>query len=324
MLVTAAEDAGVERQRFLDDARISMPLLDDSSARLPAADYQRIVRAALSSTGDPALGLHMGERAGTGCFDVLGHLAESSPNLRDALEMCDRYSRIATEGPRLELQEHDAIATVRFEGLGEDPLEAQLVAEFSTTALLGLIRRFVASTVQPDAVLFSYPAPAPAHRAEYTRVFRGYERFSQAFSGLQFDRSWLDRKRLNYSRALWTHLQARAEHLLTRLEHEAPATERVKRWLAADPLQTKPTMELAARALGMSGRSLRRRLSDEGAVYSDLLEQAQATRAKGLLADERRSVQEAAFAMGFATPNAFTRAFKRWTGRSPSAHRAAR
>jgi AraC-like DNA-binding protein len=119
-------------------------------------------------------------------------------------------------------------------------------------------------------------------------------------------------------------LQARAELLLARLEEDAPAAERVKRWLASQSLQTRPTMETIAHALGTSARSLGRRLQCERAPYSELVENARATRAKSLLADPRHSIQETAYAMGFGTPAAFSRSFKRWTGLAPSAYRAAR
>jgi AraC-like DNA-binding protein len=72
----------------------------------------------------------------------------------------------------------------------------------------------------------------------------------------------------------------------------------------------------------MSSRSLRRHLHAEGASFDDLVGGAQTIRAKQLLEDPRCSIQEAAFALGFSTPAAFTRAFKRWTGATPTAYRA--
>ena len=83
-------------------------------------------------------------------------------------------------------------------------------------------------------------------------------------------------------------------------------------------------MDAIARDLGMSARSLRRRLRGERTPYAALVEDARANRAKRMLEDRHLSVQEAAYALGFGTPTAFSRAFKRWTGMAPSAYRAAR
>jgi AraC-like DNA-binding protein len=312
----------VERDRFLAAAGFTAAGLDDVSARIPLAEYSRFVGAAFATTGDPALGLHLGEQASASRFDVLGPLSEHSSNLREALQMSARYTRIVTEGPRLELSEDGDVATIRVTRLrGESP-EVRLTAEFVTSSLLFLARRFVGATAQVRRALFGYAAPA--HRAEYARVFGGREQFSHEFTGLELERSWLDRAQVTRSPELCALLQTRAELLLARVDQEAPAADRVKRWLISQSLETRPTMETIARALGMSARSLRRRLRDEQAVYAELVEQARASRAKHMLRDPRHTVEATAYAMGFGTPAAFSRAFKRWTGMAPSAYRNAR
>jgi AraC-like DNA-binding protein len=319
-LVGALERAGVERASFLGAAGLSGLQLDDVHGRISAADYSRLVRAALERTGDAALGLHMGERAGMGSFDVLGHLGEHSRCLRDALELSARYASIVTTGPRLELHERGELATLLLTLPREDTPIVRWTAEFSSVGLLRMVRRFVGDDAQARRVAFAYPKPP--HHAEYRRLFAGRERFSQAFTGVQLERAWLDRTQPGGSAELQALLQARADVLLARVEHAGPAADRVKRWLAAQSPRTRPTMDATARGLGMSARSLRRRLRDERAAFGELVDGALAHHAKRLLIDPRHSIQEAAYAMGFCTPSAFSRAFKRWTGMAPSQFRA--
>jgi AraC-like DNA-binding protein len=322
-LAVAVERAGVERARFLAAAELDAALVDDSSARLPGADYGRALRTALKITGDPALGLRMGEHASAAAFDVLGHLAEHTASLRDALEMNARYSRLVTGGPgAVELREAGDRATVHFARLKGEAPEIRFTAEFATSALVRFAERVIGEDARSLRVLFAYEAPA--YRDEYTRVFGGRECFEQDFTGVVLERVWLDRKQIFHSPELCSVLQTRAERMLARLELDTPVAERVKRCLASRSLQVRPSMEDVARELGMSERSLRRRLRNERVLYRALVDGALADAAKRMLADPRSSVQETAYAMGFATAPAFSRAFKRWTGLAPTAFRAAR
>jgi AraC-like DNA-binding protein len=79
-------------------------------------------------------------------------------------------------------------------------------------------------------------------------------------------------------------------------------------------------MEQVAHALGLSVRSLRRRLADEGQSYAAIANEALTIVAKHLLRDRQRTIQETAYEMGFADTSSFHRAFKRWTGTTPGAY----
>lgn len=82
-------------------------------------------------------------------------------------------------------------------------------------------------------------------------------------------------------------------------------------------------MDAVARAAGCSRQTLYRRLREEGASFESLVEKVRRRVALRLLRDPDLSVKEIAYRLGFAEPAAFSRAFKRWTGRSPAAWRAA-
>jgi AraC-like DNA-binding protein len=321
VLVTGVERAGVRRERFMAETGLAASQLEDGLQRVPFGRFEHIVRAALAGSGDPALGLHMAEDRGRTGFDVLTPLVQGSLDLREALTKCLRYAAIATDGQHLELREDGDTATIVLPLLGGDAPELMFMAELAISGLwLRTVRHFVAGASQPSAACFTFAAPA--HRAEYTRIFNGRERFSQPFTGLAFPRSWLDQRQLDHSAELSALLEGRAEQLLTRLDRAAPIAERVSSWLVAQDFKNRPSMDAAARPLGMSARSLRRRLQSEGAEFSVLVEQARARAAKRLLSAPHCTIQEVAYELGFTTPGAFARAFKRWTGLSPSAFRA--
>jgi AraC-like DNA-binding protein len=167
----------------------------------------------------------------------------------------------------------------------------------------------------------SFAFSAPAYVAEHERIFGRTVRFDQPVTQVCFPRAWLDRPQLYRSPELHSLLKTQAERTLGRLERDAALAERVDRVLEAHSPRSV-TMEEVARELRISPRSLRRQLAAEATRYGDLVERARIRAAKRMLQDPKTSIQEVAFAMGFAAPAAFHRAFKRWTGLTPKQYRA--
>jgi AraC-like DNA-binding protein len=99
------------------------------------------------------------------------------------------------------------------------------------------------------------------------------------------------------------------------------AADQLRRYLLARAPSRIPDPSTAARDLGMSERSLRRRLAAESTSYRDLVRAILETHADHMLRDPKRSIQETAHALGFADAATFHRAFKRWTGRTPKEYR---
>lgn len=317
-LLGAVERAGGSRARFFERAGIDPRAIEDSELRLAAADYLRALDAALEVSGDPALGLHMGEQARSVMFDVLGPLVERAATLRQSIETAGRYSRLMAVGHEPELREEGERALIRFPSLRGDFPAVRVTAEFALAAQLPMLRLFAGEHARPTQVDFAYPAPA--YVDEYTRIFGDGARFDRPCTQLEFPRAWLDKPQLYQSPELYALLKSEADKNLGRLERETTLGERIERVLAKHGAQ-RVTMDDVARELDTSARSLRRRMRAEGVSYAELVTRNLAGTARRLLAQPGASIQETAYRMGFATPAAFHRAFKRWTGMTPKQYR---
>jgi AraC-like DNA-binding protein len=317
-LVGVIERAGASRDRFLSVAGIDQHLIDDGDVRLPVVDYMRSIDAALLVSGDPAFGLHMGEQARSVMFDVVGPLAEHAATLRQGIETMARYSRLLAEGHEPELREKRDVAAIRFPSLRGDFAAVRVTAEFAMTALLPMLRLFAGDEARPTQVAFAYEAPA--YVAEYERIFGGVARFGRAFTEMELPRAWLDKAQLYQSPDLYALLRTQAERTLGRLERDAPLSQRIERILANHGSR-QLTMDDVARELDMSARSLRRRMLIEGVSYTELVTRNRTNAAKRMLEHPSASIQETAYAMGFASAAGFHRAFKRWTGMTPKQYR---
>jgi AraC-like DNA-binding protein len=318
-LVEGVEPAGVSQSELLRVANIDPDRLEDIDGRFEREEYDRAQLAALDLTGDEALGLHLGERVTARPFDVIADLASHAPTLRAAFLSFARFHRIVTDGPDTTVHESDSVACAHYQFPRSNARCNRLRAEFAMVGFLRMVRQFAHRDGAARAVYFEHPAPV--YRAEYTRIFGGVERFDHDFTGIEFDAALLDREQAPPSAELYMVLESFAERKLSRLTRGGGHAERLRDYLVSNALGERPQMDAVARSLGISVRSLRRRLDEEGVSYSGLLNEARATLAKQMLGDPDRSIYETAYAMGFSDPSAFHRAFKRWTGMTPTQYR---
>lgn len=313
------EHAGVTRDRLLAGTGVSPTQLEATDARIDFAVFAEVQMRALDIVGDEALGLHVGERASEAAFDVIAHLIVHAPTLRDGIEGVLQFQAVLSDDSTITLVEKDDTASLRIRFPRTKMRADRMLAELSMTGLLRLIRIFAPATPVRTA---SFEHARPEHHREYARIFGGVERFHRPFTGIEFDRKVLDRPGMYHHAELFQVLRSQAERALARVTRGVGQADRLRQYFLANPPGAAAAdMEVVARDLGMSVRSLRRRLTEEGASYKAIVEEALVTVARRMLGDSRRSIQETAHAMGFSDPTAFHRAFKRWTGMTPMQYR---
>jgi AraC-like DNA-binding protein len=322
-LVRAVERAGVARDAFMRAAQLEPEQLHGDDVRVSLREIHASCAAALELTGDPALGLHWGEWLTSNAFNLMSHLLAHSASLRQALASMQRFQHLVSDQMGVDLIEQGDVAELRSIDAPDQPLPVRrLRAEMVMLGLLRLVRDFAGPSAKIVSVRFPYPAPD--YRAEYTRLFAGAERFEQPTIALAFDRTLLRARSPQMDEDLYGTLSDLAERRLLRLHSRAPYAVRVRHYLMQQPAPQRVTMPQVARGLGVSVRSLHRRLSEEGRSYVSLVAEACGDLAKRLLSDERHTIQGVAHAMGFANVSSFHRAFRRWTGSTPAALRRQR
>jgi AraC-like DNA-binding protein len=319
-LVIALEHEGVPRQRYLQAAQCPHELVDASDGRVPLRDLYSMLETALSITGDPAFGLHWGEKLNGRSFSVLTYLFAQAASLRQAFELLFEFGELLSDWLGIELSECGEEAEVRCAQTTHLPLPVRrLVAEFAITGLL----RMILEACPPRTVrrvCFDYSAPS--YRAEYASAFDAQVFFEQPFSGVVFDRDMLDVPSEHADEDVHDALRTVAEQRLSLLRQGSAYSHRVQALLTQQSAPQRVPMSTVASRLKISERSLYRHIADEGTSYRALVEASAASVAKRMLQRERRTIQETAYLMGFSEVTAFHRAFKRWTGTTPHRFRA--
>lgn len=318
-VVEVVELAGVSRQQLFRRAELDERRVLDDSAAFEQSEFSRLQEAAIDVTGNEALGLYLAEHVSESAFAVVGHLVNHAPTLREAIEAAITYGSIVSEGYHLKLGGQRDRAKLVYEFPRTSPRSDRMQADFAMAGFLKLIRIFAGAQAQPTQVSFEYAAPR--NLLDYERAFGRTAIFEQRVTGIEFPRRFLSCSPLHKNPELFAVLREQADRVLERRAPDQGLSELLRRFLEACVPARIPTMSEAAQELGISARSLRRRLSKEGLSYRTLLKDALEHSAMRMLSASRRSVQETAYAVGFSDPAAFSRAFKRWKGVTPKQFR---
>lgn len=315
-LAAAVERAGIPRERFAEAANLDAGLLDAPDCRMPGSAIIACFEAAFDITQDPALGIHWAEWMTASSFALMSQLVAQAQTLRQAFATLAQFGALISDELPVSLVERGDEAEVRFTGVPGVPLRLhRLICELAMLGLFRMIRDF-----RPSAkvlrVDFSYPAPQ--YRAEYTRVFEAAEQFDQPGTCLVVERALLDEPSRLHDAEIQSQLRALAERRMAELRQRVGYAVRVRELLVREKAPQRVALSAVAQQLEISLRSLHRRLADEGLSYTAIANEASAIVAKRLLAEDRQTIQEASFTMGFADVSSFHRAFKRWTGTTPT------
>ena len=318
---------GADRPRLCAWSGIESKDLDDQDHRIPLAKYVVLMRAAKELTGDPALALHFGEAFDMAQLSVVGLIGLASETAAEAFAQLDRYTRLiadveldpAAGGKRLVLSHSGG--ELWLVDTRKDPNDFPELTESSFARMACTPRRM---GMPPIIRALHVTHPAPSYRSEYDRIFQVpvvFESDKNAF--LLPDDSWLTIKNpLTPSRYVFGILSERAQALLKSLEASSSIKGRVESLLMPLLHKGDPSMEAVAAKLGLNRQALYRNLKAEGVTFEKILDELRHKLALHYLSGKKVSVNETAYLVGFSDPAAFSRAFKRWTGTSPSAMRA--
>jgi AraC-like DNA-binding protein len=306
---------GIEPAETLLGLDLREEQLADLRSRISFAELDRVITRAIGLSGDPGLGLSMGIHAPESMLQILGHLMVSCRTPRDAFTVFERYSPLLADSVRYTLSEEGEQARFTYHcpvPLGDT---SRFAAEYVLVMAQRIANHFVAdATLHPSAVLFEHARPDYAHR--YDRVFECPAYYEQQHSGLIFPRSVLDATQLHADATVNTALREMAERMYQDIDEPRSVSDRIRELLRYESSLAVVDIGKLARALGITPRSLRRRLAAEGVSLTALLDEARCR----LACEELRrngSIKAIAERVGFSEPSAFHRAFKRWTGQTP-------
>lgn len=332
ILAAAARDVeraiaatGVDAHRVLELAEVDPAGIADPSLRLGLMDYCRLFDMAARETGDDLFGARFGRWFTPEDFSAVGTLVVSAPTVRDALSALARDYRWIQENSSLQFTVHRGFAALEYQICDARILHRHQDAELTIAALCGLIRHFLGRAWQPLETHFEHGRGGL--RRDYQSIF-GDTVFDQGTNAILIDAASLDLPMPQRNARIFAEVQALISHQLAALDSEAGRRSDRDSWLGllAHTIESQcksgdASIGAVARRMGLTVHGLRRQLKECDAAYDELVVSVRQTVAMRYVESSDDDLTTIALMLGYSELSAFSRAFKRWHGQSPSACR---
>lgn len=302
-------------QSILDPSGLSTSNLEDPDIRIPARVAGEVWARSAAVVGDEHLGLRVGQALKLGSLGLFDYALSRSPTVGEAWRKASEYFRWVADGAVIEIVRDGSFA--RFEHAGAAP---RAISEMIVAGVFCAVGRDTSRVLTPKEVRFRHPAPKDTTR--HRRLFGCDVRFGQARDALVVEQEVLEWPLRMADEGLSAVLETYLAQLVVRLPRGGivlQVQQHVLRGLDAGA----SSLENVAFKLGMSGRTLQRRLKECGTNHQSIVDAARHDLAKQYLHDAHISAAEVAQMLGFSEASAFQRAFRRWTGMTPQEYRAA-
>ena len=293
---------------------------------MSALAQAKVLDFAAEATEDSAFGLHLALQADPRDAGIFFYIASGAENLGEALSLFARYFRIVNEAVRLQVTRAPAGMAVEVEFVGLPRHQVRQNVEFGVAVILKALREVAGRNVRPDRVAFAHPRNS--NLRDFEQFYGCPVEFGRAANEgvssdlLKFSNDTLSIPLITADAKLLEALQpfcdmAAKERSTSAGTLRAAVENEVEKLLP----HGKANARAVAKALALSIRTLSRRLADEGTAYADVVDQLRRTLALQYLKEPGMSLSQIAWLLGYEGSTSFNHAFKRWTGRSPSAAR---
>jgi len=294
----------------------------DPDARFPAMLTATVLNRAAQMTGVDSVGLRVGMQFRPATFLDVGYALAAATTIREALEINMRYQPLTQEVASTRLEFSRSEAWIVLEPAFPDVEEMRRVTEAILAGYASIGRWLIWDQDRPVAAAqFRHAEPCPETCAFYHTLFGDEVTFRAPADMLVIDASLIARPLPNANPALVRLLTARLNARLGAYQAGSALRMLVTSGLHKQIRKGKPSLEDTAKLLGVSGRTLRRRLMEEELSYSELLAAARKEAAEVYIHENKMSLSDIASLLGYGDQTAFMRAFKGWFGMSPGAFR---
>lgn len=319
-----AKSRGMGTESFLRGAGLSREQLAQSQAQLPFLPVQQQLRVILDEIGDPIIGLRLSALVNLATLGVLGYVAQTSTTLADLINTTIRFDLLLSNLGRTWERREGNIVLWGWDCFIDDDLVRRATIDCVTgcraVMINNLLRRRRSAVL---GVRLPHPAPRdPQVLRDYEAFFGCPVQFNQPEASLLLAADAMDQTLSLADPELHSRLEEHASLLLNKRAGSVALIDQVRGAVRGQLAQGRaPTREEIAEELGMSGRTLHRRLQEDGSSFRDILDAIRLQMAQELLRESGLTVEAVAQRLGFQESQSFIRWFRPLAGTTPGEFR---
>lgn len=300
----------------LDPSRMSEP-----RARLSIPRFMRLGHSAIQQCQQPALGLLMGKHARLSQLGLAGVTAAQAPTVREAARAITHFEPLYAANYRGQSSFHEDTqgAWLRFYSISPYNAYNRFVVDSVLSSWQHYFINLSAQPITLDKAQIEFSAPDYAEH--YASLFNCPVEFSASHNQLRLSQQTLNLRNPEHCPSTWHHLLQLCEKELEQLTRTRNLSERITLILGSLLHGREPDLEEIAKRLHLPTWTLRRKLAEEGTQFRILLNDTRRDLAMAYIRDTELSFGEIAYLLGFASAEAFQRAFKRWNQQTPGEYR---
>ena len=319
LIAKALEAEGHNAQAAFEHVNMDPAKLRDPNARYSYIKITHLWQHAVELTNDSCFGFKAAQQLHPTTLHALGFAWMASATLKEALERLVRYLHIVNSAVVVHLKEEDECVHLVFP-LPEEIKEVAYEAfDAGLAVIIDMCRTSYGADFHP--LRMSLIRPEPFCPEKFTKYFQCPVKYSQPENVITFGRQEVEALLPTSNAELAIANDKIVADYLAALDR-SDVVMQVKTKLIEQLPHGDVTEDDVASAIHMSRRSLQRKLKAQGASYKELLDGTRSDLAKEYIRNSRLSINEITYMLGFSEPSNFTRAFKRWTGHSPTEYRS--
>lgn len=311
--VNVMQSRGFAAEQVLEGSGLDGQQLADPNCLVNLSQCKTVVANMIRLTGDQGIGLEMGRQVQVSDFGIIVHAIMSAKTLRQAVGYWIQNSNLS--GTLIDIRVLDEAEgwTVTFSEI--EPLGFIFNFCVEETLVIGTRLAAVLSAQPVDIVGMLLSFPAPLHAPLYQEVFGCPIQFNAPRCSITIRSPHFDTPLPSKDEELNEVLRRQCSRVMRQIAGSSPVSSRL-RGLLLGHSGPMPKLEDTAQRLGMSARTLRRHLQQEGTSYQTVVDNFRFDLAAEYLASDDLAAKEIGFLLGFRDTNAFRRAFKAWSGQT--------